>query len=74
MNKFEREKYLNSNLPEHDKLLASMGGAGTQPPKLEALNNNPSKAYFNNAGIGGGSRQENRPQSNANQQAYQSKN
>lgn len=56
MTNYQREKYLAGNLKEHDEMLKSPGYQANQanaPSGLDVLNNNPSKAYFNNAGIAG---------------------
>jgi len=53
----QRANYLASNLPEHDKLLGSIGNvkaSGIMDQGMKMLNNVPSKGYFNNAGIAGG--------------------
>lgn len=51
----QRDKFLANSLPEHDKLLNSQGYKANEKyqPGVDSLTNNPSKAYFNNAGIAG---------------------
>lgn len=62
----ERKMYLNSNIDEHDKLVArnskELGNPLTASANINPihsvqgtalLNNNPSKAYFGQAGIAG---------------------
>ena len=63
----ERKMYLNSNLAEHDELVAKNSGVNNQLTASAninpihsiqgagLLNNNPSKAYFGQAGIAGNS-------------------
>ena len=57
LNPAQRGLFLSGNLDEHDKLLHQIGNARAgdrASANLQALNANPSKAYFNNAGIAGG--------------------
>ena len=69
----QRSSYLANNLPEHDKLLNQIGNV--KPGQFEqsvaggvkALNNVPSRQYFNNAGIAGS-------QASINASPYQAKN
>lgn len=60
LNPNQRTTFLSGNVAEHDKLLGSLqsknglyGGGARQTSGLNILNNNPSKDYFNNAGIAG---------------------
>ena len=59
LNPNQRQTFLAGNLTEHDKLLGSLNnkngiyGGTRQTSGLNILNNNPSKDYFNNAGIAG---------------------
>lgn len=77
MTENERKLYLRPDIAEHDKLLQAnralpvSTGPTIQPPRNygQQLQNNPSRAYFNQAGIGGqpqlSSGQYNQPDQNA---------
>lgn len=50
-----RKRFMAENLDEHDKLLQDQGfrSYDQNQPMLDVVSNNPSKAYFGNAGIAG---------------------
>lgn len=57
LNPAQRGLFLAGNIDEHDKLLGQIGNARAgdrASANLQLLNANPSKGYFNNAGIAGG--------------------